>query len=150
MAADVALTLGTAANAAETIKIGILHSLSGTMAISETSHKDTLLMLIEIGGDDLSATFNPDLADLTIYVIDVSGGEKIPRKGRPRHHPLRPAGDQQDRPCTHVGASLEVMNADTKRMRGDLPYQFTSLRHGEGIDAIVEFIAHHGLPDTAA
>ena len=56
------------------------------------------LILIESGGDNLAATFSPELADLTIYVIDVGAGEKIPRKGGPGHHPLRPAGDQQDRP----------------------------------------------------
>jgi len=111
---------------------------------------DLDLVLIESGGDNLSATFSPELADLTIYVIDVSGGEKIPRKGGPGITRSDLLVINKTDLAPHVGASLAVMDADTKRMRGDLPYQFTSLRHGEGVDAIVEFIVHHGLLDAAA
>ena len=114
------------------------------------SFPDLDLVLIESGGDNLSATFSPELADLTIYVIDVSGGEKIPRKGGPGITRSDLLVINKTDLAPHVGASLAVMDADTKRMRGDLPYQFTSLRHGEGVDAIVEFIVHHGLLDAAA
>ena len=111
---------------------------------------DLDLVLIESGGDNLSATFSPELADLTIYVIDVSGGEKIPRKGGPGITRSDLLVINKTDLAPHVGASLAVMDADTKRMRGDLPYQFTSLRRGEGVDAIVQFIVHHGLLDAAA
>ncbi len=111
---------------------------------------DLDLVLIESGGDNLSATFSPELADLTIYVIDVSGGEKIPRKGGPGITRSDLLVINKTDLAPHVGASLEVMDVDTRRMRGDLPYQFTSLRHGEGVEAIVDFIVHHGLLDAAA
>jgi len=111
---------------------------------------DLDLVLIESGGDNLSATFSPELADLTIYVIDVSGGEKIPRKGGPGITRSDLLVINKTDLAPHVGASLEVMDVDTKRMRRDRPYQFTSLRHGEGVEAIVEFIVHHGLLDAAA
>ncbi len=111
---------------------------------------DLDLVLIESGGDNLSATFSPELADLTIYVIDVSGGEKIPRKGGPGITRSDLLVINKTDLAPYVGASLEVMDVDTKRMRRDLPYQFTSLRHGEGVEAIVEFIVHHGLLDAAA
>ncbi len=111
---------------------------------------DLDLVLIESGGDNLSATFSPELADLTIYVIDVSGGEKIPRKGGPGITRSDLLVINKTDLAPYVGASLEVMDVDTKRMRRDLPYQFTSLRHGEGVEAIVDFIVHHGLLDAAA
>ena len=78
------------------------------------------MILIESGGDNLAATFSPELADLTIYVIDVSAGDKIPRKGGPGITRSRSAGHQQDRPRPLVGASLEVMDRDARRMRGDV------------------------------
>ena len=85
-----------------------------------------------------------------VYVIDVSGGEKIPRKGGPGITRSDLLVINKTDLAPYVGASLEVMDVDTKRMRRDLPYQFTSLRHGEGVEAIVEFIVHHGLLDAAA
>jgi urease accessory protein len=111
---------------------------------------DLDLVLIESGGDNLSATFSPELADLTIYVIDVSGGEKIPRKGGPGITRSDLLVINKTDLAPYVGASLEVMDTDTRRMRKDLPYQFTSLRHGEGVEAIVDFIVHHGLLEAAA
>ena len=114
------------------------------------SFPDLDLVLIESGGDNLSATFSPELADLTIYVIDVSGGEKIPRKGGPGITRSDLLVINKTDLAPYVGASLEVMDTDTRRMRKDLPYQFTSLRHGEGVEAIVDFIVHHGLLEAAA
>ena len=102
------------------------------------------MILIESGGDNLAATFSPELADLTIYVIDVAQGEKIPRRAA-RHHPLRPAGHQQDRSCPHVGASLEVMEGDTRRMRGERPFVFTNLKTGQGAPEVARFEREGGL-----
>ena len=102
------------------------------------------LILIESGGDNLAATFSPELADLTIYVIDVSGGEKIPRKGGPgiTRSDLLVINKMDLAP--HVGASLAVMEHDAKRMRGDKPFVFTNLRSGEGVDVVTTFIEQAG------
>ena len=102
------------------------------------------LILIESGGDNLAATYSPELADLTIYVIDVSAGEKIPRKGGPgiTRSDLLVINKTDLAPL--VGASLEVMDQDTKRMRGDRPYFFTNLKAGKGVEEIVEFIVKTG------
>jgi len=102
------------------------------------------LILIESGGDNLAATYSPELADLTIYVIDVAGGEKIPRKGGPgiTRSDLLVINKTDLAPL--VGANLEVMDKDTKRMRGDRPYCFTSLRKGDGAETIAEFIVAKG------
>lgn len=102
------------------------------------------LILIESGGDNLAATYSPELADLTIYVIDVSAGEKIPRKGGPgiTRSDLLVINKTDLAPL--VGASLEVMDRDTKRMRGDRPYYFTNLKAGKGVDEIVDFIVKTG------
>jgi urease accessory protein len=102
------------------------------------------LILIESGGDNLAATFSPELADLTIYVIDVSGGEKIPRKGGPGITRSDFLVINKTDLAPLVGASLAVMEADTKRMRGVRPYVFASLRHGEGVAAIAAFIEKKG------
>ena len=102
------------------------------------------VVLIESGGDNLAATFSPELADITIYVIDVAAGEKIPRKGGPgiTRSDLLVINKTDLAPL--VGASLEVMEADTERMRGDRPFVFTNLKSGEGADVVVRFIERAG------
>jgi urease accessory protein len=102
------------------------------------------LILIESGGDNLAATFSPELADITVYVIDVAGGEKIPRKGGPgiTRSDLLVINKTDLAPM--VGASLEVMEADTKRMRGAKPYVFASIKNGVGVEAVADFIIKSG------
>ncbi len=102
------------------------------------------LVLIESGGDNLAATFSPELADLTIYVIDVSGGEKIPRKGGPGITRSDLLVINKTDLAPHVGASLEVMAHDARRMRGDKPFAFTNMRTGEGVDVVTRFIEASG------
>lgn len=106
------------------------------------------LIFIESGGDNLSATFSPELADLTIYVIDVAEGEKIPRKGGPGITRSDLLVINKIDLAPYVGASLEVMEEDTKRMRGDKPFVFTNLREGQGQDEIVNFIIDKGMLNT--
>lgn len=103
------------------------------------------LILVESGGDNLAATFSPELADLTVYVIDVAEGEKIPRKGGPGITRSDLLVINKIDLAPYVGASLEVMAADAARMRGARPFVFTNLRVGTGLDAIVDFIVHEGL-----
>jgi urease accessory protein len=102
------------------------------------------LCLIESGGDNLAATFSPELADLTIYVIDVAAGEKIPRKGGPgiTRSDLLVINKIDLAPL--VGADLGVMESDTKRMRGERPFVFTNLRTGQGVGAVVDFLVREG------
>lgn len=102
------------------------------------------LVLVESGGDNLAATFSPELADLTIYVIDVAAGEKIPRKGGPgiTRSDLLVINKIDLAPL--VGASLDVMDSDTRRMRGDRPYVFTNLKTREGLDTIIAFLERAG------
>ncbi|AXI47985.1 urease accessory protein UreG [Sulfitobacter sp. SK012] len=107
-------------------------------------HADLDLVLIESGGDNLSATFSPELADLTIYVIDVAAGEEIPRKGGPAITKSDLLVINKTDLAPHVGASLEVMNRDAKKMRGARPFVFSALRHGDGVDAIVDYILREG------
>ena len=102
------------------------------------------LILIESGGDNLAATFSPELADITIYVIDVAQGEKIPRKGGPGITRSDLLVINKIDLAPHVGASLEVMERDTKRMRGDKPYVFTNLRAGTGVGTVVDFVERAG------
>jgi urease accessory protein len=102
------------------------------------------LILIESGGDNLAATFSPELADLTIYVIDVSGGEKIPRKGGPGITRSDLLVINKIDLAPHVGASLEVMDRDTRQMRGRRPYAFTNVRSGEGVETVARFIEEAG------
>jgi urease accessory protein len=102
------------------------------------------LILIESGGDNLAATFSPELADLTIYVIDVSGGEKIPRKGGPGITRSDLLVINKIDLAPHVGASLDVMEEDTRRMRGQKPFAFTNVRSGEGVDQVASFIQRAG------
>lgn len=102
------------------------------------------LILIESGGDNLAATFSPELADITVYVIDVAGGEKIPRKGGPgiTRSDLLVVNKTDLAPM--VGASLAVMEADTRRMRGAKPYVFASIRNGVGVAEVADFIIKTG------
>jgi urease accessory protein len=102
------------------------------------------LILVESGGDNLAATFSPDLADLTLYVIDVSGGEKIPRKGGPGITRSDLLIINKIDLATHVGASLDVMERDARRMRGEKPFVFTNMKTGEGLDTIARFIEERG------
>jgi urease accessory protein len=102
------------------------------------------VVLIESGGDNLAATFSPELADLTIYVIDVAAGDKIPRKGGPgiTRSDLLVINKIDLAPM--VGASLEVMDRDARKMRGSRPFVFTNMRSREGLDTVVEFITRTG------
>jgi len=102
-------------------------------------------VIIESGGDNLSATFSPELSDLTIYVIDVAAGDKIPRKGGPGITKSDLLIINKTDLAPMVGASLEVMDKDTKRMRGDKPYIFTNLKEGENVDAVIAFIKDKGM-----
>jgi len=102
-------------------------------------------VFIESGGDNLSATFSPELADLMIYVIDVAEGEKIPRKGGPGITRSDLLVINKIDLAPYVGASLDVMEEDTKRMRGDKPYVFTNLKVAQGLDFIIEFIKREGM-----
>ncbi|OAT26149.1 urease accessory protein UreG [Proteus myxofaciens] len=108
-------------------------------------HKNLDIVFVESGGDNLSATFSPELADLTIYVIDVAEGEKIPRKGGPgiTHSDLLIINKIDLAP--YVGASLEVMEADTARMRPVKPYVFTNLKEKIGLETIIDFIVDKGM-----
>ena len=106
---------------------------------------DLDVVFIESGGDNLSATFSPELADLMIYVIDVSEGEKIPRKGGPGITRSDLLVINKIDLAPYVGASLEVMEADTQRMRGDKPYVMTNLKQGLGLDDVVSFIVKQGM-----
>jgi urease accessory protein len=102
------------------------------------------IVLIESGGDNLAATFSPELADLTIYVIDVAAGDKIPRKGGPGITRSDLLVINKIDLARLVGASLEIMERDAKRMRGERPFVFTNLKTDDGLDRIVEFIAAEG------
>jgi urease accessory protein len=107
------------------------------------------LILIESGGDNLAATFSPELADITIYVIDVAAGEKIPRKGGPGITRSDLLVINKIDLAPHVGADLAVMERDSKLMRGHRPFVFTNTRAGAGVDAIVDFIEQKGGLKTA-
>ena len=102
------------------------------------------VILIESGGDNLAATFSPELADLTIYVIDVSAGDKIPRKGGPGITRSDLLVINKIDLAPHVGASLEVMDHDARRMRGDRPFVFANVRRGDGVSEIAAFVEREG------
>jgi urease accessory protein len=102
------------------------------------------VILIESGGDNLAATFSPELADITVYVIDVSAGDKIPRKGGPGITRSDLLVINKIDLAPYVGASLEVMDRDSRRMRGERPFVFTNIRAGEGVAEIAAFIERQG------
>ena len=107
---------------------------------------DLDVVFIESGGDNLSATFSPELADLTIYVIDVASGEKIPRKGGPGITKSDLLVINKIDLAPLVGASLEIMDSDTQRMRGEKPYVFTNLRtEVSGLEQIIDFVCREGM-----
>ncbi|MBT6115987.1 MAG: urease accessory protein UreG [Porticoccaceae bacterium] len=116
-------------------------------AVEEMSqrHASLDLIFIESGGDNLSATFSPELADLTIYVIDVAAGEKIPRKGGPGITKADLLVINKIDLAPYVGANLEIMDSDTKRMRPTSPYVFTNLHKHTGLDVIIDFIVDRGM-----
>ena len=103
------------------------------------------LVLIESGGDNLAATFSPELSDLTLYVIDVAAGDKIPRKGGPGITKSDLLVINKIDLAPMVGASLEVMAHDAKRMRGARPFVFTNLKTGQGLDTIIKFVETEGM-----
>ncbi len=111
---------------------------------------DLDLVFIESGGDNLAATFSPELADLTIYVIDVAEGEKIPRKGGPGITGSDLLVINKIDLAPYVGASLKVMAADSRRMRGERPFVFTNLKTGVGLAEVIRFIRHQGMLDEGA
>ena len=102
-------------------------------------------IFVESGGDNLAATFSPELSDLTIYVIDVAGGEKIPRKGGPGITKSDLLIINKIDLAPMVGASLEIMDRDAKRMRGERPFVFTNLKLGTNLDTVIKFIEREGL-----
>ena len=103
------------------------------------------LILVESGGDNLAATFSPELSDLTIYVIDVAGGEKIPRKGGPGITRSDLLIINKTDLAPHVGASLQIMRSDTERMRAGRPFVMTDLHRQQGLDQVIAFIEREGL-----
>jgi len=102
-------------------------------------------VFVESGGDNLSATFSPELSDLTIYVIDVSAGDKIPRKGGPGITKSDLLVINKIDLAPYVGASLEVMDRDAKKMRGERPFIFSNMKTGEGVQQIIDFIIEKGM-----
>ena len=111
------------------------------------THGPLDLVIVESGGDNLSATFSPELSDLTIYVIDVAAGEKIPRKGGPGIVKSDLLVINKTDLAPHVGASLDVMDRDATKMRKERPFVFTNLKTGEGVDTICRFIIEQGMLD---
>ena len=107
------------------------------------------LIIVESGGDNLSATFSPELSDLTLYVIDVSAGDKLPRKGGPGICKSDLLVINKIDLAPMVGASLEVMERDTKKMRGDKPFVFSNQKIGHGLEEIIAFIERHGMLNAA-
>lgn len=116
-------------------------------AIDELASRHTglELVLVESGGDNLSATFSPELSDLTLYVIDVSAGDKIPRKGGPGITKSDLLIINKIDLAPHVGASLEVMDRDAKKMRGERPFVFTNFKDGTGLKEVIDFIIDKGM-----
>ena len=110
---------------------------------------DLDLIIVESGGDNLAATFSPELSDLTLYVIDVAGGDKIPRKGGPGIMRSDLLIINKIDLAPHVGASLEVMERDARKMRGTRPFVFTNLKTGQGLESVVDFIVREGMLELA-
>jgi urease accessory protein len=115
-------------------------------AVAELSRRFAPLdvVFVESGGDNLAATSSPELSDLTLYVIDVAAGDKIPRKGGPGITRSDLLIINKTDLAPHVGASLEVMDRDSRRMRGERPFVFTCLKTGAGLDAVIAFIVREG------
>lgn len=111
----------------------------------QSRHPDLDFVLVESGGDNLSATFSPELSDLTLYVIDVSAGDKIPRKGGPGITKSDLLIINKIDIADMVGASLEVMDRDSRKMRSDKPFVFTNLKANQGLDEIIKFIEVEGM-----
>ncbi len=111
----------------------------------QARHSGLELVLVESGGDNLSATFSPELSDLTLYVIDVSAGDKIPRKGGPGITKSDLLIINKTDLAPLVGASLEVMERDALKMRGDRPFVFSNLKTGTGLQQIIDFIIDRGM-----
>ena len=111
---------------------------------------DLDLVLVESGGDNLSATFSPELSDLTIYVIDVAAGDKIPRKGGPGITRSDLLVINKIDLAPYVGASLAIMERDARQMRGERPFVFSNLRTGQGVDEIIGFIIERGMLEGPA
>lgn len=109
------------------------------------SHPDIQIVFVESGGDNLSATFSPELADATVFVIDVAEGDKIPRKGGPGIMKSDLLVINKIDLAPYVGASLEVMDRDSRRMRGARPFLFTNIMKGEGVDEVISWIKHDVL-----
>jgi len=109
---------------------------------------DLDLIIVESGGDNLAATFSPELSDLTLYVIDVAAGDKIPRKGGPGITRSDLLIINKIDLAPYVGASLEVMDRDAKKMRGERPFIFTNLKTGQGLDAVIDFIIRQGMLES--
>jgi urease accessory protein len=108
------------------------------------------LVFVESGGDNLAATFSPELSDLTLYVIDVAAGDKIPRKGGPGIMKSDLLIINKIDLAPYVGASLEVMDRDARKMRGDRPFVFSNLKTGQGLDDIIRFIETQGMLKSKA
>jgi urease accessory protein len=115
-------------------------------AVAELQRRfqDLELVLVESGGDNLAATFSPELSDLTLYVIDVAAGDKIPRKGGPGITRSDLLIINKIDLAPHVGASLDVMARDARKMRKDRPFVFTNLKTGDGVETVVDFIVQQG------
>tara|TARA_R110002167_G_scaffold10155_4_gene46758 strand:+ start:2207 stop:2836 length:630 start_codon:yes stop_codon:yes gene_type:complete len=111
----------------------------------QSRHPGLELVLVESGGDNLSATFSPELSDLTLYVIDVSAGDKIPRKGGPGITKSDLLIINKIDLAPLVGADLDVMDRDAKRMRGERPFVFSNLKSGQGLQTIIDFIIDQGM-----
>lgn len=114
------------------------------------SHPDIQIIFVESGGDNLSATFSPELADATVFVIDVAEGDKIPRKGGPGIMKSDLLVINKIDLAPYVGASLEVMDRDSRRMRGARPFLFTNIMKGEGVDEVISWIKHDVLLEDLA
>jgi urease accessory protein len=109
---------------------------------------DLELLIVESGGDNLAATFSPELVDITIYVIDVAAGDKIPRKGGPGITKSDLLVINKTDLAPLVGASLEVMDRDARKMRGDKPFVFSNLKKGDGLETIAAFVIREGMLDA--
>jgi urease accessory protein len=112
-------------------------------------HPKLDLVFVESGGDNLAATFSPELSDLTLYVIDVAAGDKIPRKGGPGITKSDLLIINKIDLAPMVGASLEVMDRDARKMRGERPFVFSNLKTGQGLDTVIDFIRREGLLEIA-